>query len=58
MITTGRRVVRVLIPNIGGGTILLMVALHALNTQFCNLHTSLAQLIKGMHYKKLVKERG
>jgi hypothetical protein len=45
--TTGRRVVRVLSPNRGGGTILLMAALHALGMQFYNLRTSLAQLVKG-----------
>jgi hypothetical protein len=32
----------------GRGTILLMVALRALSTQFCNLRSSLAQLVKGM----------
>jgi hypothetical protein len=46
MITTGRRVVRVLSPDGSGGTIFLMAALHALSTQFCNLRPSLAQLIK------------
>jgi hypothetical protein len=32
MMTTGRQAVRVLSPNRGGGTILLMTALHALST--------------------------
>jgi hypothetical protein len=35
-------------PNRSGGTILLMVALRALSTQFCNLCPSLAQLVKGV----------
>jgi hypothetical protein len=48
MITMRRRAVRVLSPNRGGGTILLMAALHALNTQFRNLRPSLAQLVKGV----------
>jgi hypothetical protein len=48
MMTTGRRAVRVLSPDRGGGTILLMEALHALSTQFHNLRPSLAQLVKGV----------
>jgi hypothetical protein len=44
----GQRAVRVLSPNRGKGTILLMAALHALSTQFCNLYMSLAQLVKGV----------
>jgi hypothetical protein len=48
MMTTGRRAVRVLSPNRGGGTILLMAALCALSTQLHNLRTSLAQLVKGV----------
>jgi hypothetical protein len=48
MMTTGQRAIRVLSPNRGGGTILLMMALHALSTQFRNLRPSLAQLIKGV----------
>jgi hypothetical protein len=41
-------VVRALSPDRSGGTILLMAALRALSTKFCNLHPSLAQLVKGM----------
>jgi 2-phospho-L-lactate guanylyltransferase (CobY/MobA/RfbA family) len=50
MMTTERRVVRVLSPSRGGGTILLMVALRTLSTQF-NLGfllMSLAQHIKNV----------
>jgi hypothetical protein len=32
----------------GWGTILLMAALRALNTQFRNLRTRIAQLVKGV----------
>jgi hypothetical protein len=46
--TTGRQAVRVLSPNRGRRTILLMVALRALSTQFHNFCTSLAQLVKGV----------
>jgi hypothetical protein len=46
--TTGQRAVRVLSPNRGRGTILLMAALHALSTQFRNLRPSLTQLVKGV----------
>jgi hypothetical protein len=46
--TTGWRAVRVLSPNRGGGTILLMAMLHALSTQFHNLRTSLAELVEGV----------
>jgi len=38
----------VLSPNRGEGTILLMVALRVLSTQFRDLCMSLAQLIKGV----------
>jgi hypothetical protein len=48
MMTTGRRAVRVLSPDRSAGTILLMAALRALSTQFHNLHSSLAQLVKGV----------
>jgi hypothetical protein len=41
-------VVRVLSPNRGGGTILLMETHCALSKQFHNLRTSLAQLVKGV----------
>jgi hypothetical protein len=44
----GRRVVRVLSPNKGRGTILLMAVLRALSTQFRKLHPSLDQLVKGV----------
>jgi hypothetical protein len=46
--TMGRRAVRVLSPNRGRGTILLMEALRALSMQFRNLRPSLAQLVKGV----------
>jgi hypothetical protein len=46
--TMGRRAVRVLSPNRDWGTILLMAVLRALSTQFHNLRTSLAQLVKGV----------
>jgi hypothetical protein len=48
MMTTWRRAVRVLSPNRGRGTILQMTMLHALSVQFHDLHTSLAQLVKGV----------
>jgi hypothetical protein len=48
MMTTGRRAIRVLSPDGSMGIILLMAALCTLNTHFCNLHPSLAQLVKGM----------
>jgi hypothetical protein len=48
MMTMGRRAVRVLSPNRSGGTILLMAALRVLSTQFHNLRSSLAQLVKGV----------
>jgi hypothetical protein len=48
MMATGRRAVRVLSPSRGEETILLMMALRALSTQFRNLRMSLAQPIKGM----------
>jgi hypothetical protein len=48
MMTIGRRAVRVLSPSRGGETILLMAVLRALGMQFHDLHTSLAQLIKGV----------
>jgi hypothetical protein len=38
----------VLNPDMSGGTTLLMVARHALSTQFRDLCASLAQLVKGM----------
>jgi hypothetical protein len=43
-----RRAVRVLSPNRGRGTILLMAALRTLSPLFHNLRTSLAQLVKGV----------
>jgi hypothetical protein len=48
MMTMGRQAVKVLNPDRNGGTILLMVALRALSTQFRNLRPSLAQLVKGV----------
>jgi hypothetical protein len=45
MMTTGWQAIRVLSPNRGGGTILLMAALR---TQFRDLRTDLAQLVKGV----------
>jgi hypothetical protein len=48
MMTMGRRAVRVLSPNRGRGTIVLMAALRALSTQFHDLCMSLAQLVKGV----------
>jgi hypothetical protein len=48
MMTTGRQAVRVLSPDRGRGTILLMAALRVLSTQFRDLCMSLAQLVKGM----------
>jgi hypothetical protein len=35
-------------PDSSGGTIFLMAALRALNTQFRNLCSSLVQLVKGV----------
>jgi uncharacterized membrane protein len=48
MMTTWRRAVRLLSPNRGGGTILLMAVLCALIMQSRSIRTSLAQLVKGM----------
>jgi hypothetical protein len=48
MVTMERRTLSVLSPNRGGGTILLMSALCALNMQFRDFCTSLVQLIKGL----------
>jgi hypothetical protein len=44
----GRRAVRVLNPDRSGGTTILIVARNALCTQFHNLRSSLAQLVKGV----------
>ena len=46
--TMGQRAVRVLNPDKSGGTTILIMARCALSAQFCNLRSSLAQLIKGM----------
>jgi hypothetical protein len=46
MMTTGRRAVMVLNPDMSEGTILLMAVLRTLSTQFRNLRPILAQLVK------------
>jgi hypothetical protein len=48
MMTTGRRAIKVLNPNMSGGTILLMAALRVPSTQFRNLRPSLPLLVKGV----------